>query len=106
MSRGRPAWRTDVMVLRGGERDSKGNPRPVSELPVLGCLVAARASTEPLDRSNGTDGKAVLLDDSGFRFLHTDRIRVPVGHLMAGEWSVDGRPGEWPKGTELALVRA
>lgn len=106
MSRHREAWRTDVVVLRGGGRDSKGNPLPVVEIPATDCFVGPRAASEPLDRSNGTDGKAVLLREPGVKFMHTDRIRVPEPHLMAGEWSVDGRPGEWPKGVEIALVRA
>lgn len=100
------SWLVDVVVLRGGGRDAKGNPLPVSEIPVTGCLVAPRATADPVDRSDVTDGKAVLYRDPGFRFLPSDRIRIPDGSLMAGQWSVDGRPGEWPYGSEVGLVRA
>lgn len=100
------SWLTDVIVLRGGGRDAKGNPLPITELPVSGCLIGARSTADPVDRSDVVDGKAVLYRGPGFRFLSTDRIRVPSGALMAGEWSVEGRPGEWPFGSEVGLVRA
>jgi hypothetical protein len=100
------SWRTDVIVLRGGGRDAKGNPQPTQEIPVKDCIVGARATAEPVDRSDGFDSKAVLYRDPGFSFLSTDRVRIPKGARMAGEWSVDGRPGEWPLGVEVGLVRA
>lgn len=100
------SWLTDVIVLRGGGRDAKGNPLPVSEIPVTGCLIAPRATADPVDRSDVIDGKAVLYRDPGFTFQSTDRIRVPRGARMAGDWSVEGRPGEWPYGSEVGLVRA
>jgi hypothetical protein len=100
------SWLTNVIVLRNGGRDAKGNPRPAVEIPVSKCLIGARSTADPVDQSDGIDGKAVLYRGPGFRFLSTDRIRVPDGALMAGEWSVDGRPGEWPFGSEVGLVRA
>src|SRR5689334_5796644 len=100
------SWLVDVTVLRGGGRDAKGNPLPVTELSVSGCLIGARSTADPVDRSDVVDGKAVLYRGPGFRFLSTDRIRVPNGALMAGEWSVEGRPAEWPFGSEVGLVRA
>jgi hypothetical protein len=100
------SWRTDVVVLRGGGRDAKGNPLPVTEIPVTGCLIGPRATAEPLDRSDVTSSTAVLYrdPDPGFSFLPADRIRVPSGARMAGTWNVDGRPGEWPHGVEVGLV--
>ena len=102
------AWRTDVIVIRGGGRDNKGNPLPTQEIPVRDCLVGARATAEPLDHSDVVDSKAVLYRDldPGFSFLSTDRVRIPAGKNMAGDWSVEGRPGEWPLGVEVGLVRA
>lgn len=102
------SWKTDVVILRGGGRDPKGNPLPVVEIPATGCLVGARSSAEPVDRSEVTDGKAVLyreFEKDDIVFLHSDRVRVPAGSRMAGDWSVDGRPGEWPFGWEVGLVR-
>ncbi|WP_336715338.1 hypothetical protein [Arthrobacter sp. USHLN218] len=99
-------WRVAVTVIRGGGRDPKGNPLPAYEIPVPNCLVAPRATADPVDRSDVVDGKAVLYHGGGFTFLSTDRIRVPQGAHMAGEWSVEGRPGEWPYGVEVGLVRA
>ncbi|WP_461169269.1 hypothetical protein [Arthrobacter sp. Z1-15] len=102
------SWRTDVIVIRGGGRDNKGNPQPTQEIPVKDCIVGARATADPLDHSDVVDSKAVLYRDSdpGFSFLSTDRVRVPAGKKMAGDWSVEGRPGEWPLGDEVGLVRA
>ena len=100
------SWRTDVIVVRSGGRDAKGNPLPSFEIPVPDCIVAPRATSDPVDRSDVVDGKAVLYRDLGFTFRSTDGIRIPEGALMAGTWAVDGSPGEWPFGTEVGLVRA
>jgi hypothetical protein len=98
------SWRTDVVVLRGGGRDAKGNPLPEAEIPRPGVLVGARSTAEPLGRSDVTDNKAVLYDgDTTFAYLSTDRVRVPAGSRMAGVWAVDGRPSEWPYGSEVGL---
>ncbi|GAP53711.1 hypothetical protein AHiyo6_02760 [Arthrobacter sp. Hiyo6] len=98
------SWRTDVVVLRGGGRDAKGNPLPGLEIPVRDCLVGSRATADPLDHSDVASSTAVLYRDPGFTFLPADRIRVPDGARMAGLWAVDGRPGEWPDGVEVGLV--
>jgi hypothetical protein len=98
---------TDIVVLRAGGRDPRGNPLPAQEIPRGGVLIAPRATRDPLDRSDVVDSNAVLYDaDTTFLYLSTDRIRVPAGFRMAGDWSVDGRPGEWPGGSEVGLVRA
>ena len=99
-------WRVDITVIRGGGRDAKGNPLEPYEVPVHDCLIAPRATSDPVDRSDVVDGNAVLYRGHGFTFLSTDRIRVPDGSFMAGEWSIEGRPGEWPFGVEVGLVRA
>jgi len=106
LSRFPKSWRTSVTVVRSGGRDPKGNPLPAYDIAVPDCLVAPRSTADPVDRSDVVDGKAVLYHGGGFTFLSTDRVRVPDGSAMAGEWSVDGRPGEWPYGVEVGLVRA
>lgn len=100
------SWLTSVTVLRGGGRDAKGNPLPTQEITVTRCLIAPRSTADPVDRSDVVDGKAVLYRGPGFTFMSTDRIRVADGLRMAGVWSVDGRPSEWPYGSEVGLVRA
>jgi hypothetical protein len=100
------SWLVDVTVLRGGGRDAKGNPLPTIELAVTKCLIAPRATADPVDRSDVVDNTAVLYRGPGFTFMSTDRIRVPAGARMAGVWAVEGRPGEWPFGSEVGLVRA
>lgn len=98
-------WRTDVTVIRGGGRDDRGNQTPVTEITVTGCAVGWSSSTEPEDRSELTESVANLYrdQDSEFRFLSTDRIRVPAGHPCDGTWFVDGRAREWPKGVHVPL---
>lgn len=98
------AWLTDVVVERGGGRDGKGNPLPVVEIPVTDCLIGQRSTSDPTDRSDVVSGKGVMYRDAGFRFLSTDVIKVPDSHRMAGKWSVEGRPAEWPTGSEVGLV--
>jgi hypothetical protein len=100
------SWLTSVTVLRGGGKDAKGNPLPTQEIELTKCLVAPRATADPVDRSDVVASTAVLYRGPGFTFLPADRIRVPLGSRMAGMWSVDGRPGEWPYGSEVGLVRA
>ncbi|SDK79253.1 hypothetical protein SAMN04487913_103198 [Arthrobacter sp. ok362] len=75
------------------------------------CIIGQRSTADPLDHSDVASSTAVLYrdhdpDDLTFRFLPADRIRVPAGKRMAGTWSVDGRPGDWPLGWEVALVVA
>lgn len=97
-------WRSDVVVLRGGGRDAKGNPMPVAEIARPGVMLVPRSTTEAVDRADTTVDLAVLHDgDASFSYLSTDRIRVQAGMRMAGTWAVDGRPSEWPYGSEVAL---
>lgn len=99
------SWLTSATILRGGGRDPKGNPLPVTEVALDRCLVAGRSTEDPVDRSEVTDGKAVMYTDPGVVVLHSDRVRIPEGARMAGVWAVDGRPSEWPFGVEVGLVR-
>ncbi|MBG6083241.1 hypothetical protein [Zhihengliuella flava] len=99
------AWKSPVTVLRSGGRDDKGNPLEDQEIPRGRLLVAPRATNDPVDRSDVADVTAVLYDeDTTFRYYSTDRIRIDAPNRMAGTWQVDGRPGEWPAGSEVGLV--
>lgn len=97
------SWRVDVTVIRGGGRDDRGNPLPVTEIPVSGCLVGPRATSEPVDRTDLVSSDAVLYrdPDPAFTFLSTDRVRTPDGVV----WSVEGSPKVWPMGVEVPLKR-
>ncbi|SEI44761.1 hypothetical protein SAMN04487917_101343 [Arthrobacter sp. yr096] len=100
------AWRTDVIVLRSGGRDAKGNPKPTSEIPVADCMIGPRMSVDPRSLSDVPDSDIYLYrdPDPDFTFQSTDRIRVPAGKRMAGDWAINGRPAEWPIGVEVGLV--
>lgn len=100
-------WRTDVVVLRGGGRDPKtSNPLPVIEIPVTGCFVWGRSTSDPVDRSDLATTTAVLYREPGFEFRPSDRIRVPASAAMPGMWQVDGRPTLWPFCWEVPLKGA
>jgi hypothetical protein len=99
------AWKTDITVLRGGGRDEWNNVLPVEEIPVTDCVVGGSSSNENVPRSELADSTANLYRGPGFRFYSDDRIKVPEGALMAGEYSVEGVPHEWPMGTHVALRR-
>lgn len=97
-----------MVVLRSGGRDVKGNPLPDVEIPKDNCLIAPRSTVDPVDRSDVVVANPALYRDfePGFMFLSTDRIRVPDGARMAGDWEVDGLPSEWPMGVEVPLKRS
>lgn len=102
-----PDFNTAVEVQRGGGRDARGNPRPPEKLPVTGCQVTPLDASDPrLDRSDVPEDTALLYYDGPFRFRSTDSVVVPASHRMAGDWEVDGVPGEWPGTVELKLRRA
>lgn len=96
---------TDITVLRGGGRDEWNNITPAVEIPVKDCIIGGSSSNEDTPRSELVDSTANLYCNPGFTFLSTDRIRVPDGALMAGEYSVEGVPHEWQHGVHVALRR-
>lgn len=98
-------WLTDVVVLRGGGRDAKGNPLPSEEITVRNCLIGPRNTSESGDFSMVVSSEMALYRDPDpeFRFRSTDRIRVPEDARMAGDWAVDGRPMEYPLGVHVPI---
>jgi len=102
-----PEYLTDVVVLRGGGRDKKGNPITPQEIALAACIVAPGSSFEGDNRSAAATSRAALYRDidPAFSFQPKDRVRIPQGTRMAGEWALDGLPEEWPMGVEVALVR-
>lgn len=99
------SWLTSVTVLRDGGRDPKGNPLPATEIPLDRCLIGPRSTGESVAGSSLTSSDMSIYRDLDptFRFQPADRIRVPAGALNAGEWSVDGRPKEFPLGVEVPV---
>lgn len=97
-------WLTDVVVLRGGGRDAKGNPLPSEEIPVTDCLIGPRNTSEEDGSMVVSSEMALYRDpDPNFRFHSNDRIRVPDDARMAGMWAVDGRPMEYPLGVHVPI---
>lgn len=95
----------DVVVLRGGGHDQWGEPRPVEEIVVKDCLVGGSSTSDDTPRSEVVDSTANLYRGPGFTFQSTDRVVVPSGAPMAGEWAVEGIPQEWAQGVHVALRR-
>lgn len=102
-------WQLTVVILRGGQRDPRGNPQPERKIPREAVLVGWRATSDPLDRSDQTSDYAVLYDQGGdgFRYVDSDRVEIPVNEIGPnGTWQVDGQPKAWPDGWEVPLRRA
>lgn len=99
-------WRCTITVQRGGGRDRDGDPVAATEHTIPDCLVGARATKDPVDRSDLTDSTAVAYAPVRADVVSTDVVVVPEGHFMAGVYHVDGDPGFWPLGTEIPLRRA
>lgn len=98
------SWKTPVEVTRGGGRDRFNNVLPEQKFTVEECLLAPRATVDPVDLSDVVTSTGVLYHRD-FRFLPKDRLKVPDGARMSGDWAVDGAPNEWPFGVEVKLVR-
>jgi len=97
-------WKCDVVVLRGGGRDPRGNPLPTEEIPLADCLIGPRATSEGEQFMVTSTDMALYRDpDPEFSFRSSDRIRIPEGQRMAGEWAVDGRPLEYPLGVHVPI---
>lgn len=105
VSRFPASWLTEIVVMRGGGRDDRGNPLPIEEITLEQCLVGPRSTTERAGRDDLTSSAMSIYrdPDPNFRFLPTDQIRVPDGALNSGDWSVDGRPKEYPLGVEVPI---
>ena len=97
-------WYTDVEVLRGGGRDSMGNPKQPEVIPLDECLISNHSMTDTTEpASDQTTNPAYLYRKPGFKFLPTDRIRVPETSDMEGTWEIIGRPAGGPMGWEVRL---
>lgn len=100
-------WLTDVTVIRSGGSDRRGNPLPAEEIHLTDCLIGPRSTSEQDGSMVTSTDMALYRDpDPDFSFRSTDRIRVPEGARMAGEWAVDGRPLEYPLGVHVPIRSA
>lgn len=104
--RGFPAeWRTAVTIVAGG-RNADGDPAdPGDGTTILDCLIGARATSDPTDRSDVVEDRVTLYGPPRMPIASTSRVTVPAEHFMAGVYEVDGHPNFWPLGTEVALRR-
>src|SRR5690625_5969900 len=86
-------WLTDVIVLRGGGRDPRGNPLPTEEIPVSDCLIGPRATSEGEQFMVTSTDMALYRDpDPEFSFRSTARIWCPRAQERAAQWSERGGP--------------
>jgi hypothetical protein len=75
---------------------------------VAGCLFAPRSSTE---RSNTRSpavisGGTIYKPGPGLVVNADDKITISgVSPMIDGTWSVEGEPGYWGVGTEVAVTR-
>lgn len=97
--------RVEVIVIRRGGRNSQGDLKPETRIPVPDCIIAPRSSEQSGKASDATTSEMYLYrdPDPGFAFASTDQILVPQGSLMDGLWDVGGRPMQTPLGVEVRL---
>lgn len=97
------SWRTDVTIHRGG-LDAKGNPLPVSDITIAGCLVGMRSTSDPVDRSDAKISTvSIYVDDPLTGIEDDDTFTVPPGPWPAGLFHLDGDPRPCPLGLEIPV---
>lgn len=88
-----PEWLIDVVVHRGGGRNTDGTLNSAVQLPLSGVLFAPNSDGEPSEHSEQTAASpALYFDTDSFVFVSTDRVELPDGRVYA----VDGDPEVWP----------
>lgn len=100
-------WYVHPILTTADRTDPKGRRIPGESRQLPPALMAPAQSVDPEgDRSAVLDTLAALY----FHQLRVeatagDRITIPAGEFMAGEWTVSGRPAQWPQGTTINLER-
>lgn len=98
-------WKvTPVLEVHGGT-DARGNPLPGTRRELTECLIAPGNGSDPADQSAVVEGIATLYSQTPLGLSNRDVLVIPEGQFLAGRWLVDGRPGQWPMGEAVRLVR-
>lgn len=101
-----------VIVSRGGGVDRWGDPLPSVQIPIPGCVLAPRTSTEDTLNFNDTviTGQTIYAPPEA-TFLATDTVKLP-GETGTAQWAVVGDPGVWTNpfsgqkvGVQVAIQR-
>lgn len=101
------SWKVPATVVRSGGRDRWGYLQPEQEFPRPAVLIGKGATVEDNGASSLVETTLSLYDpDPDFEYLHTDRIVIAEGYRNAGTWAVNGKPFQWPYGSEVPLERA
>lgn len=101
------SWKVPATVVRGGGRDEWGELQPEEQHERPGVLIGKGTTVEANAASSLVETTLTLYDpDPTFQYLPTDRIVVAEGNLNAGDWAVNGKPFQWPYGSEVPLERA
>ena len=96
-------FRFTAVLLSGGGRDSRGNPLPIVESDIPGCLLAPDPKSELDNLSEKSETTATLFFKQQITIPKNARIRTPEGSPIPGTWAVDGDPTYWPLGVEVNL---
>lgn len=106
MSRLRSSWRTDITLVDSPGRDRDGRQRAGAERLVKRAIVVPVSSEEQgnLSEASLVQARLFLPPDVSLP-SSTCRVKVPVGHPLAGTWQGEGDALPYPKGTVLNLRR-
>jgi len=96
-------FRFTAVLLSGGGRDDRGNPLPVIESEIPGCLLAPTPKSELDNLTENSDTTATLYFKQRITIPKNARIRTPEGSPIPGIFAVDGDPIYWPLGVEVNL---
>lgn len=96
-------FRFTATLLTGGGRDSRGNPLPVVETEIPGCLLSPDPKSEFDNLTEKSDTTATLYFKERITVPKNARIHTPNGAPITGTWAVDGDPVYWPLGVEVNL---
>lgn len=99
------AWKVTPTLHDHAGTDARGNPLPSTTRELTECLIAPGNGSDPADQSAVVEGIATLYSQEPLGLANRDIITIPEGQYLAGRWLVDGRPGQWPLGEAVKLVR-
>ncbi|WP_054953089.1 hypothetical protein [Flaviflexus massiliensis] len=105
-------WKTDVVRVVDGGRDSSGNWVEGITVTVSDCVIAPGTTIEDGRFSDITTSTIRLfapLDEAaydppgGAGWSSGDTVITPETSMIPGRWQVDGKPVRWPAGWEIKL---
>lgn len=105
-------WKTDVIRVIEGGRDSAGNWVEGISVRVRDCVISPGVTSEDGRFSEITTTTVRLfapVDEAAYdpaayaAWSSGDTVITPATSMIPGRWQVDGKPVRWPAGWEIKL---